>query len=149
MLFNATEDKWVMVRQPSAALGKDSTCLAATDELSFRQWSYQVGTGGLALYGDMPIYKELYLAYRRNGVASNVGRSLLVSDSGFMRATKQMVRGNEHSVITDDARVSFYKAFGIVPSIQVEMEQELRQMDYAGLKHYPVNLATSCGLFTA
>lgn len=149
VLVSTAEDKWVMVRQPATALGKDSTCLAADSELAFRQWSYQVGTGGLALYGDMPIYKELYLAYRRNGVASNVGRSLLVSDSGFMRATKQIVRGNEHSVVSDDTRVSFYKAFGIIPSIQVEMEQELRRMDYAGLKHYPVNLATSCGMFTA
>ena len=138
-----------MVRQPVAAMGKDATCLAADTELAFRQWSYQVGVGGLALYGDMPIYKELYLAYRRNGVASNIGRSLLVSDSGFMRATKQMVRGSEHSVISDDTRVSFYKAFGIIPSIQVEMEQELREMDYSGLRHYPVNTAVACGRFTA
>lgn len=149
VLACALSDKWVMVRQPTAAMGKDAMCLSADSEHAFRQWSYQVGTGGLALYGDMPIYKELYLAYRRNGIDSNVGRSLLVSDSGFMRATRQMVRGNELSVISDDTRVSFYKAFGIVPSIQVEMEAELRCMDYVGIKHYPVNIAAACGRFTA
>jgi len=149
VLVDSSLDKWVMVRQPVAALGKDAMSLASTTELAFRQWSYQIGTGGLALYGDMPIYKELYLAYHRNGVNSRVGRSLLVSDSGFMRASRQMVRGNEHSVILDDTRVSFWKAFGILPSVQVEMEAELRNMSYAGLRHYPVNIAESCGRFTA
>lgn len=149
VLVSAELDKWVMVRQPAAALAKDAMCLSANSELAFRQWSYELGTGGLALYGDMPIYKELYLAYRRNGVPSNVGRSLLVSDSGFMRATRLIVRGNESSPIKDETRVSFYKAFGITPSIQVEMEEELRAMGYDGLKTYPANLAVSCGLYTA
>lgn len=97
----------------------------------------------------MPIFKELYLAFRRNGITSNLHRSLLVSDSGFMRATRICVRGSENSVISDDTRVSFYKAFGIIPSIQVEMEAELRGMDYSKLRDYPVNLSVTCGLFTA
>ena len=149
VLVDAATDRWVMVRQPEAAFGKDATCLAAATERMYRQWSYQVGVGGLALYGDMPIYKELYKAYKREGINSAVGSSLLLSDSGFMRMAKQVVRGSELSVISDDTRVSFFKAFGILPSIQVEMERELRTMSYGGLRDYPVNTSVCCGLFTA
>lgn len=149
VLVSAFENKWVMVRQPQAALGKDATCLSASTERMYRQWSYQVGVGGLALFGDMPIYKELYMAYKRNGINSNCSNSLIISDSGFMRMSKQMVRGNEQSVISDDTRVSFYKAFGIIPSIQVEMENELRRMAYSDLREYPTNTSVCSGLFTA
>jgi len=149
VLVDRAMDKYVMVRQPEAALGKDAMCLSATDERKFRQWSYQVGVGGLALYGDMPIYKELYLAYKRNGIDSNVHNSLLVSDSGFMRMARQIVRGNEHSVISDDTRVSFFKAFGILPSIQVDTENRLRMMEYNGLHHHSHNISLNVGLYTA
>jgi len=149
VLYNPATNKYVMVRQPQAALGKDAMCLSAKTERDYRQWSYQVGVGGLALYGDMPIYKQLYMAYKRNGVMSNVHRSLLVSDSGFMRMTRQIVRGSESSVVSDETRVSFYKAFGIIPSIQVDIEQRLSNHVYDGVRDYSHNIAVVVGLFTA
>lgn len=149
VLVNAFDDTWVMVRQPTAAFGKDAMSLAVGTELGYRQWSYQVGIGGHALYGDMPIFCELYAAYRRNGVKSNISSSLLVSDSGFMRLSKvPRVRGDHNTSISDDTRVSFYKAFGYPPSVQIAMENELKTMDYSGLVRQDHNVAPGWGLST-
>jgi hypothetical protein len=123
--------------------------LAVNTELGFRQWSYQVGVGGHALYGDMPIYCELYEAYRRNGIPSNISSSYVVSDSGFIRLTKvPRIRGNTPVPVTDDVRLSFYSAFGYPPSVQIAMERELRAMDYAGLVRLGNNISVGWGLST-
>lgn len=149
VLVDAASDTWVMVRQPGSAFGKDAMALAVDTERGFRQWSYQVGVGGHALYGDMPIYCELYAAYRRNGIDSNVSANLLVSDSGFMRLAKvPRVRGDHCKPISDDTRVSFYKAFGYPPSVQIAMEEELRKMDYCGIHPLDINIAPGWGLTT-
>jgi len=149
VLANSETNTWVMVRQPEAALGKDAMCLSAKDEHSYRQWAYQVGVGGQALYGDMPVYSELYRSYKRNGLKSKCGQSLLFSDSGFMRMTRQIVRGGEASVVRDETRISFWKAFDILPSIQVMLESRLRRMAYSEIRDYPLNIAPAVGLFTA
>lgn len=149
VLVDAVRDEWVMVRQPTAAMGKDAMSLSVATEVGFRQWSYQVGVGGFALYGDMPIYSELYKLYQREGVKSNVKNSYIVSDSGFMRMAKiPRVRDNDSCIISDDTRVSYYKAFGYIPSMQIKMEAELRNMSYGGIARHSVNTAARDGLTT-
>lgn len=150
ILLDKAEDKWVMCRQPTAAWGKDALSLTESTALGFRQWSYQVGVGGAALFGDLPIFGALYEFYKRNGVDSNVKNSLIVSDSGFMRmSSKPRIRGDYRGEISDDTRVSFYKAFGYIPSMQIAMEKELSKMFYTDdLSHHPVNIAVGCGLTT-
>jgi len=150
ILLDAREDKWVMCRQPTAAFGKDAMSLTEATELGYRQWSYQVGVGGASLFGDLPIFGELYEYYKRNGVDSNVKNSLIVSDSGFMRmSSKPRIRGEYRGTISDDTRVSFYKAFGYTPSTQVAMEREISGMVYTGApRDHSVNISVACGLTT-
>jgi hypothetical protein len=149
ILVNAATDTWVMCRQPSAAFAKDALSLSVSTELGFRQWSYQVGVGGHALYGDMPIFGELYKVYKREGVDSNAGRSAILADSGFLRLSKTpRVRGDFVGQISDDTRVSFYKAFNYPPSMQIAMECEIRTMSYKGVRNLSENIALSCGLTT-
>lgn len=145
VLVNAANDQWVMVRQPIAAFGKDALSLAADTELGYRQWSYAVGQGGFALYGDMPVFGSLYRAFERNGVTSNVRQSLLVSDSGMMRFCRSVPLAG---AISDDTRVSFWRAFGYLPSVQVDMEREIDRASYASINTYPVSLTQSVGLYT-
>lgn len=138
--------EWVMVRQLDVAMCKDAMALAVDSEHEFRQWSYQVGIGGHALYGDMPVFNELYAMYRRNGVRSNVGRSLNVSDSGFMRMAKvPRVRSSDVTRVSDSCRVSFFKAFGLPPSHQLDLEDRFRSMQYAGIADRDMGLATCVG----
>jgi hypothetical protein len=149
VLVDALTDTYVMCRQPGTAFGKDAMSLSVATELGYRQWSYQVGVGGSALFGDMPIFCELYKAYKRNGVDSNAGSSLTISDSGFMRmCAKPRIRGEFRGTISDDTRVSFFKAFGYPPSMQIEMEEELKVNNYEGVVDHPANISVGCGLFT-
>lgn len=149
ILVDYDADKYVMCRQPTSAFGKDALSLAVSTELGYRQWSYQVGVGGMALFGDLPIFCELYKAYKRNGVNSNVGKSLSISDSGFMRmCARPRIRGEFRGTISDHTRISFFKAFGYPPSMQIGMEIDLAGANYSGLVDHPLNISVGCGLFT-
>lgn len=144
----SVDGKWVMVRQPSAALGKDAVFLGGRNDKEFSQWSHQVGIGGSALYGDLPVYNALYKMYEENGVASKLGDSLLVSDSGFLRLSKTpRVRGCLASGdISGHTRVSFFKAFDITPSEQIRVENRLRGFVYHGWGHCDVNPTPATGI---
>jgi len=149
VLVDAAADVWIMCRQASVAMAKDALSLSVSTELGYRQWSYQVGVGGNALYGDMPIFCELYKAYKRNGVDSNVVHSAILADSGFLRMAKEpRVRGEYAGTISDDTRVSFYKAFGYPPSMQIAMEREISTMNYSGVHDHCNNISIGCGLTT-
>jgi hypothetical protein len=115
---------WVMVRQPEAALCKDTICLGESSLDGYRRWCRSVGVGGLALYGDMPVYREFYSAFNRAGEGYLPSRTLLTRDTGFYRLC---TRGRTHSgKVTVDARVSFYRAFGITPAHQQLLEDKFR-----------------------
>lgn len=149
VLVDADNDRWVMVRQPTIAFAKDALCLAGNTELAYRQWAFQVGNGGYALYGDMPLFGAMYTRYRQLGVDSSVGNSLLVSDSGFMRMSrvprcrKELVYG-----ISDATRISFWKAFGYKPSEQIAMEGEFAALKYEGVVNHSQNIAVCCGIYS-
>jgi hypothetical protein len=113
---------WLMVRQLNA-ITKDSLCLL--DSSSVPSWMYAVGSGGLALAGDVPIYGALYRKYRDCGVKNKAERSLLLADSGFFRAARGMRRGD---VVEDVTRCSFYRAFGVTPDLQLALEEEVGQL---------------------
>lgn len=140
---------WVMVRQPSVAFGKDAMALGESTTRGFQQWSEQVGVGGHALYGDIPIFGAYYDAYRRDGIASNLASKYLISDSGFMRMAKiPRVRGEGVCVPTVATRVSFYRAFGYPPSMQIAMERELKGYRVAAVQYSHINPSVACGLTT-
>lgn len=139
-----------MCRQPNSAFGKDALSLSVSTELGFRQWSYQVGVGGHALYGDMPIFCELYKVYKEQGVDSNANKSAILADSGFIRLCRHTprVRGDYVGQISDDTRVSFFKAFNYPPSMQIAMEREIKTMSYKDVYNLAENISLSCGLTT-
>jgi len=112
---------WLMVRQPEAALCKDTICLGDNTIAGYRRWCRSVGVGGLALYGDMPVYRAFYNAFNRAGEGYAPSRTLLTRDTGFYRLC---LRGRNHlGLVTPEARVSFYRAFGITPAMQEAMER--------------------------
>jgi hypothetical protein len=112
---------WVMVRQFPLSLAKDT---AICRDLTFRDasiWRWCLGSGGIALYGDMPI---LGVFYRRMKLSGRYGRSHEWNDSGFAR----MVEGCKARgpTVDDQARFSFYLAFGVLPQDQIKIEDALR-----------------------
>jgi hypothetical protein len=65
-IFDGQE--WIMCRNVSTAIVKDSVMLKNWDSASlYEGWLDAVGTGGLALAGQLPIFQELYQLYVRSG----------------------------------------------------------------------------------
>lgn len=131
---------WIMVRCPDTAFAKDS--LALCDPRDWKKWIAAVGTGGKALYGDIPICSALYDTYIKWGdTGGKIESSLLYQDSGFARMCKKG-RCRGEVVISDATRDSYARAFGIPPSHQIRIENylyNLRLDGPMGVLYLPAN----------
>jgi len=121
--------KWTLVRCPRPGIGKDMTSLVPWDNESvFKMWMSAVGQGGLALCGGIPIYNALYSRY----VEASEGACPLEHlglESGMMMAAKAMgTQARKAREPCDEARVSFWRAFGISPTEQLAIEQHFRSL---------------------
>jgi len=125
-------EAWRMVRNARTSLSKDAVCLLQLESNeSFATWLDAVGQCGIALAGDMPVVGAYYqgmirnanqLTHRRNGVARYA-----LEDSGMFRLAQGL--HHKYKQPTDDARVSFYNAFGILPDVQLAMERYYMQFN--------------------
>lgn len=124
----------IMCRNVDKAREKDSMCmLDLSQESAARKWMKAVGDCGLALCAGIPIMQELYEAYRRNGLSSNVTHSV-----GWECGMYYMSRGlsPRYSIITEDAREAFYHAFGYSPDEQIALEEYYSNWNYTHQKSY-------------
>jgi hypothetical protein len=115
-VFNGQE--WVMVRQYPLCVGKDSTITEDCDADMSAVWRWCVGSGGISLYGDMPI---LGAFYRQMKLGGRPGRSEIYARSGFSYLADGCAERG--SMVSEDARFSFYLAFGVLPYDQVMLEE--------------------------
>jgi hypothetical protein len=115
-------ERWCMVRNPKVCLDKDDCSLKPVrTEAEWNTLRNSVGECGLALAGHMPIFSEYYAALRR-GAGSRVDKDNV--ETGF----KMLARGmNMKEVpVSDDARISFFRAFDISPDEQLAVEAYYR-----------------------
>lgn len=111
----------VMCRNFDTAREKDSLCLfPLPTETAMRKWLWAVGECGLALCGGVPVMEAFYRCYMRNGVEGGV-RNAVQMQSG-MQFLADRLEAREY-LITDDARVSFFIAWGYTPDEQRSLEQ--------------------------
>jgi len=115
-------DGWVMVRNPMAAISKDSMMLGFPAS-QYPKWIGAVGTAGVSLYGDMPIYNNMYTRFKEFGEESKI-RNQACMETGFFR----MTRRNRPPLVSDATRDSFSKAFGISPATISALEEEMDKL---------------------
>lgn len=121
---------WVMCRNPRVGLCKDVLCKQPTMDrpvLGYRKWLYQVGQAGLAIADGVPVFSAAYSSFVRAGVPCAKAQGFGDMSSGF----EHMARGLTYSgtPITAEARVSFWRAWGITPD-----QQEVLEQQYQGLE---------------
>lgn len=111
---------WRMVRNPLVAMSKDCVSLLGWDsDVQFEQWAGAIGSCGLSLTQGVPVWQHWYS--RLVGIGrQNMAVTEVVCDSGL----GYMARGVRQAVIDEDARYSFYLAFGILPDLQRALEAE-------------------------
>lgn len=117
------DGRWVMVRDLKA-LGKDAYCLKPMTELP--AWLGSVRAGGLAVYGNCPIYSAYYAALPEHAKAH---RGLLKNASALYYLSRGMDVGQDVSVAN---RVAFYDTFGVSPREQMAIEEYYRTVRYNG-----------------
>jgi len=130
-------DGWVMCRDPRVCVSKDLTT-SLDLATGFASWAHHIGSGGLALASGLPVLQELYSLLLRHGRAGKVHDHPWM-DNGFSRLARGM--DAKRAIVTDDSRVSFWRAFGILPDMQVELEAHWAEMTlepFAGVTIGPV-----------
>lgn len=122
--------EWVMVRDPRTTLSKDAMCVNRDygHGPAAQKWLHAVGECGLSMTGGIPIVQEQYRAFLRNGRAG-LGQNAVVTETGMYMLSRNMHR--QVAEPTDDARVSFWAAFGISPTQQRAYEDALRGVEFS------------------
>jgi hypothetical protein len=116
--------KWRMVRNFQASLSKDAVSIRSRTPQELRQWLWCVGKCGVAMASGVPVQQEYYKMFIRSGMKGGrlnhvEGRSGLTWFSAGLAATEAPVE--------DSTRVSFWKAFGVDPAEQMNMEADFSQ----------------------
>lgn len=116
---------WVMCRSPYVGLAKDTLCKTpdmGNPLTGYRRWMYQVGVAGGALASGVPVFQAAYAAFRTLGMRCTKAQGIGDMSSGFEHMAKGLVLKTVD--VTSNARVSFWRAWGISPHVQELLEQE-------------------------
>lgn len=121
-----TSTGWRMCRDPRVSMSKDMVALHGWgSELEVKYWLHTIGTCGLALATGVPVLGVWYGRLAELGVKPSQAWVDNIGASGF----SYMSRGvTADSVISDETRVSFYRAFSITPEQQLVCEAEYRTL---------------------
>jgi len=129
-------ERYIMVRSFPKAIAKD--CLSLKELQSpnvCKAWMDAVGQGGLSLCGGIPVYQEVYSSYIRAAAGIEIKKTRQSSKrrhrlpdaeltGGLAWLSKGMQR--RYSTVSDEARFSFYLAFGTTPEQQMALEDYYR-----------------------
>lgn len=123
-------EAWVMVRNPRTTLSKDACCVVKDYGWgpAARKWLHSVGECGIAMTGGIPVVQEQYQAYLRHGHAHH-STIASVAETGMAMLSRGCTRVYREP--TDAARISFFLAFGVMPSHQADYEARLRMVSFS------------------
>jgi hypothetical protein len=124
-------DHWMMVRNVKKAMAHDWISLNTKNFATTHETLVATARCGLALYADVPILGEMYLAMSRFPVRENIIKRLLQEEHSGLGRTWRMFASSHRAYPVDEtiARVSMYKAFGILPDDQAVLESHFRAFD--------------------
>jgi len=123
------DGEYIMIRDPNVAISKTSVAIKPLDNPSiFKMWCAAVGEGGLSLTGGVPVWQSFYnkLYLTANGAKKLVDPTM---KDGMYYLSRGMDR--KFGEISDATRVSFYHAFGIMPDIQIALEEYYNNVSLA------------------
>lgn len=123
-----SSDRWMMVRNVHKAMLHDWVVLTTRDWATTEEVLVATARCGLALYADVPVLSEMYLAMSRFPCRENVVRKILEKEFSGHGRTWRLFASQHRQFPVDEtiARVSFYKAFGMLPDEQMTHEDTYR-----------------------
>jgi len=122
---------YMMVRNVHKAIKQDAIAIEKFDWAELQDVLAATGVCGLALYEGMPILGEFYRMLA-NAPADDKKVQRIVHEHRYGPRTWRSVEGARGFAIDETvARVSLFRAFGILPDMQVAMECEFRAQSLA------------------
>jgi len=125
---------WTMVRSPVKALTKDCITIQSTEYVSQIASAYMaISTCGRIINSGVPISFALHDSLYR--AAGKYCKRVELSNEYMFKSVEfgnyERMRGMVYSrkAITNSTRLSYYKAFGISPDIQIALENHYNQLD--------------------
>jgi hypothetical protein len=125
-----TANGYVMVRNPLRALVKDCLSIRPIDRPSvYRKWMEAVADAGRSLTKGVPVYGPFYnsftqclpeVPHSRSRRVQRRRKRITLEESGLTRWGWD--QSMTDATVTDDCRLSFYKAFGMTPREQLQVE---------------------------
>lgn len=121
-------ETWVMVRDPEISMSKDCYSLVHwNNERNAKQWLKAVGQCGMRIAGGVPVVQEFYQKYIDTGGDVKMSKGISEqSAAGIYMMAEKSKRG--YREISQEARYSFYKAFGVTPDQQIALESNIRNV---------------------
>lgn len=119
---------WMLVRNPVKAITQDHVWIERGG-ITHREVLTATGEGGVCLYGDCPVLGAYYRMLRGTGGLTRAAKR----EMAFRRSWMRHLSGERAPAhVTERARVSFGKAFGIAPTHQVLLEEYFSSFDLLG-----------------
>lgn len=126
--------EWVMVRNPVKALTKDCITLCAANTPTQVASAYMaISTCGRIINSGVPISFALHDALYR--ASSKYVKRIEISDEFMFKSVEfgnyERMKGlvYQRKVISDSTRLSYYRAFGVTPDVQIQLENYYHELD--------------------
>nr|AOC55070.1 RNA-dependent RNA polymerase [Renton virus] len=113
-----TPERLTFVRNPERMLSNSRVCRKVYRPDEYVHWLASVGMCENSLYGDMPIYSAYAQSLLKFGYPSLIDRDM-------QRRMEGTMMDDRNKIVHPSTRVSFYEAWGVPPSVQIEVEQYL------------------------
>ncbi len=121
----------ISVRSPTVALSKDLHSTYNFNHASqYDQWLSSVGICGKMSTQGVPVLQAFYNAFPDERVTN---KDFIIEMEREIEYC--MVGGSVKRDISDEMRVSFWRAFGILPDAQIELETMFKHIKFSG-EHY-------------
>lgn len=118
------DGSWRMIRNPYTAITKDCTTLLSWGTKTlYNNWSKSIGVAGLSMTGGVPVWQAFH--------SSLVGLEGKVTHRFEDEGVGRFGCGAKSGAVLDSTRFSFWKAFGMLPDVQVAIEKEFQRVPYA------------------
>lgn len=130
---------YVMVRDPRTCISKDCFSLKPWgNSKEYESWIAAVGNSGSALAGGIPVLHSFYKSLVRAG---RNAKPLSLKDPALIGGLYWSSKGMNRSkyAVSDEARFSFWRAFGITPDAQEILEKQYNDTTpfFSAVRHDP------------
>jgi len=123
-----TADRYMMVRNVHKAMRHDWISCTARNYATMEENFVATARCGLALYADVPVLSDMYLAMSRFPVRENVVQRIMQEESSGIGRTWRLFASEQRPFQVDEAlaRASMWRAFGLLPDEQLALEEHFR-----------------------